>query len=482
MKTLKILFLLTIGSCFSQYTIAQSTCIDSSLINPNTICFQVFDPVCGCDNITYDNSCVALNFHGVTSWTLGPCGTSSSCQAGFQIGGNNCSPEFFAYGADSYEWSFGDGSGNLGANTIHTYAIDGTYEVCLYAYDIQGVICDTVCQSITVIGCGGSSGACTADFIFSDSTCTVEFSGSGADSYFWDFGDATQGIQGVNVSHTYSLNGLYTVCMYAYNVQGQICDTVCQSITVIGCGGSSGACTADFIFSDSTCTVEFSGSGADSYFWDFGDATQGIQGVNVSHTYSLNGLYTVCMYAYNVQGQICDTVCQSITVVGCEGEPPCNAGFQYSLDSNCTYTFYGYGAASYEWWYDDTVFSGETISFYISPNSNQSLCMYAFDNQGMLCDTICETIICNMTGVDDGPVKNAQLLVYPNPSNNGFFTFETDSQITEVILLDLSGRKTNAIIDIDLGTINGLNLENGRYLLRVLSDDAIQFKQVLILK
>ena len=108
--------------------------------------------------------------------------------------------------------------------------------------------------------------------------------------------------------------------------------------------------------------------------------------------------------------------------------------------------------------------------------------MYAFDNQGMLCDTICETIICNMTGVDDGPVKNAQLLVYPNPSNNGFFTFETDSQITEVILLDLSGLKTNVIIDIDLGTINGLNLENGRYLLRVLSDDAIQFKQVLILK
>lgn len=400
MKTLKILFLLTIGSCFSQYTIAQSTCIDSSLINPNTICFQVFDPVCGCDNITYDNSCVALNFHGVTSWTLGPCGTSSSCQAGFQIGGNNCSPEFFAYGAESYEWSFGDGSGNLGANTIHTYAIDGTYEVCLYAYDIQGVICDTVCQSITVIGCGGSSGACTADFIFSDSTCAVEFSGSGADSYFWDFGDTTQGIQGVNVSHTYSFNGLYTVCMYAYNVQGQICDTVCQSITV----------------------------------------------------------------------------------VGCEGEPPCNAGFQYSLDSNCTYTFYGYGATSYEWWYDDMVFSGETISFYISPNNNQSLCMYAFDNQGMLCDTICETIICNMTGVDDGPINNSLLLVYPNPSNNGFFTFETDRQITEVILLDLSGRKTNAIIDIDLGTINGLNLENGRYLLRVSSDDAIQFKQVLILK
>ncbi len=28
-------------------------CIDESLIDPNAFCFEIYDPVCGCNNITY---------------------------------------------------------------------------------------------------------------------------------------------------------------------------------------------------------------------------------------------------------------------------------------------------------------------------------------------------------------------------------------------------------------------------------------------
>jgi len=56
-------------------------CIDSSLIClpfSGSLCCDapLFEPVCGCDSVTYGNACQATLWYGVTKFTEGPCMTS----------------------------------------------------------------------------------------------------------------------------------------------------------------------------------------------------------------------------------------------------------------------------------------------------------------------------------------------------------------------------------------------------------------------
>ncbi|MEY3592359.1 MAG: hypothetical protein RLZZ38_1335 [Bacteroidota bacterium] len=64
------------NSACLQDTVVMLSCIDSSLINLQVMCPGIFEPVCGCDSVTYENSCVATNYFGVSSFYPGECATS----------------------------------------------------------------------------------------------------------------------------------------------------------------------------------------------------------------------------------------------------------------------------------------------------------------------------------------------------------------------------------------------------------------------
>jgi hypothetical protein len=64
---------------------AFTQCINQAQIDSTLMCPMNYDPVCGCNGITYSNSCVAQFYGGVTSWTLGECGNINSCVNPAQI-------------------------------------------------------------------------------------------------------------------------------------------------------------------------------------------------------------------------------------------------------------------------------------------------------------------------------------------------------------------------------------------------------------
>jgi len=71
MKSIKLLPLLAcmilLFSCKKE-EIEDSCKTDAELI----FCNDLYEPVCGCDNITYDNDCHA-RAEGVASWSSGKC-------------------------------------------------------------------------------------------------------------------------------------------------------------------------------------------------------------------------------------------------------------------------------------------------------------------------------------------------------------------------------------------------------------------------
>ncbi len=202
----------------------------------------------------------------------------------------------------SYSWAFGDGGTSTSANPSHTYAGDGTYTVVLTATSPCGTSTATqtvVISSVPVAGFSAPQTSGCAPF-------TVQFqdqSSSNTTSWAWSFpGGSPASSTAQNPSVTYSAVGSYNVTLTVSNSLGMNTSTQSGFITV------QAAPTAGFTSATTGLTGNFtnSSSGATSYSWNFGDSQTSTQ-ANPSHTYAVDGTYTVVLTATNACGSVTST-------------------------------------------------------------------------------------------------------------------------------------------------------------------------------
>jgi len=154
--------------------------------------------------------------------------------------------------------------------------------------------------SHSILTHGSSGGTPTANFTFSTSGLTANFTDTSTDSggtitgHSWTFGDSGTSTA-TNPSHTYASGGTYSVTETVTDSASGKTSSKTSSVTVASTGGTP---SANFTFTTSGLTANFTDTSTDSggtigsHSWNFGDSATSTA-TSPSHTYAAAGTYSV---------------------------------------------------------------------------------------------------------------------------------------------------------------------------------------------
>lgn len=262
----------------------------------------------------------AIQGEYMTASCLGFCpGSPSAPVANFTFSViSNCTPGQVQYtdnstNAVSRSWSFPGGtpSTSTALNPLVSYNNTGTYGATLTVFNSAGTSNSiTINNIVTVISLPDAA------FSFSTNGLTAffSFSGTGAESYSWDFGDGTNSNL-PNPQHTYPADGVYNVTLAVTNTCGT--DLITQQVTI------STPPTANFSSNvQSGCgplTVNYinqSSSNSSIFFWNFPGGTPVSSTLqNPTVVYNSPGSYNVTLTVTNSVGSDNEVKTSYITVM-----------------------------------------------------------------------------------------------------------------------------------------------------------------------
>lgn len=114
----------------SKYTfgLCEDACKDTAFVINEVPCADIYDPVCGCDNITYTNECIARYKNGVIKWEVGPCTSTSATNIkedlNILVYPNPTTGKIYLSGISGEKYLITDASGNLVQKGIQQTMLD----------------------------------------------------------------------------------------------------------------------------------------------------------------------------------------------------------------------------------------------------------------------------------------------------------------------------------------------------------------------
>ena len=305
-------------------------------------------------------------------------------------------------------------------------------------------------------------------FTFADSTTKV---GSGLINYEWNFGDGTTS-NSKNPMKKYNSSGTYNVRLITYVLQNCL-DTFYNTLTVFPKQNTIikvsnltqclNVNSFDFIDDSRVDSVSIT-----SRIWDFGDGTISTS-INPIKKYNSIGIYNVKLKTFTNNGCVDSTLKQvsvikspiAGSVAGVNTNVMPNTQYLYNINQQLNHT--------YEWQIENgAIISGQGTNAiniqWLNNGAGVLRCIITSTNN--CTDTAKLQLNVGPTGIND--IKNSNIKIYPNPTNN-IINIEglTKNENNTILIFDVQGKLVITKTITEKGTIDLSELNKGVYVIKI---------------